>query len=189
MVLKRLVSLAAAASSALMISSVNAADSGFYVGAGAGQAHIKDQAANPNGSGTIDFDAKSTAYRAFAGYRLKAIPIIDLAGEAGYINFGNPSRSSQGQNVEYKLQGAELAGLLIFPLGPVDFFGKAGALYSSVDRNIGGTSSSRTSTSPVYGAGVGFRLGRFGVRAEYEYFDVSNLNRLQMFSVSGLIQF
>jgi len=189
MVLNRWVNLAAAALGGLTISAVNAADSGFYLGAGAGQAAIKDQASNPNGSGTIDFNAKSTAYRAFGGYRLKAIPLIDLAAEAGYINFGSPSRSSQGQNVEYKLQGAELAGLLIFPLGPLDFFGKAGALYSSLDRNIGGTSSSKTATNAVIGAGVGFRLGRFGVRAEYEYFDVSNVNRLHLYTISGLIQF
>jgi hypothetical protein len=186
---KSWLAVAAAAAGALCLSSATAADSGFYIGAGAGQAQIKDETANPNGAGTIGFDARSTSYKAFGGYRLSAIPILDFAGEVGYINFGKPSRTIMGQNVEYKAQGGSAAGLVIFPLGPVDFFGKAGALYSSIDKNIGGTTSSKTGTNAMYGAGVGFRLGRFGIRAEYEYFDVSGINRLQMYSVSGVFQF
>ena len=181
--------VAAASASAFWLSCASAADSGFYLGAGAGQAQIKDDTANPNGAGTINFDARETSYKAFGGYRLKAIPILDFAGEAGYHYLGKPSRTVLGQNVEYKAQGASAAGLVIFPLGPVDFFGKAGAFYSSIDKNIGGTTSSKTGTSPMYGAGIGFRLGMFGIRAEYEYFDVSGVNRLQMYSVSGVIQF
>ena len=186
---KLLISLAAAPLSVLSISCASAADSGFYIGAGVGQTSIKDDAPNPNGSGTIAFDGNSTAYKGFAGYRLTALPLLDLAAEAGYIYFGNPSRSIQGQNVQYKLQGATAAGLLILPFGPVDFFGKAGALYSTLDKSIGGTSSSKTGTNAFYGAGVGFRVWKVGIRAEYEYFEVSNINRAQMYSVSGVFQF
>jgi len=181
--------VAAASASALWLSPAMAADSGFYIGAGAGQAQIKDETANPNGAGTVNFDARDTSYKAFGGYRLKAIPILDFAGEAGYIYFGKPSRTILGQNVEYKAQGATAAGLVIFPLGPVDFFGKGGVMYSSIDKNVGGTATSKTGSGALYGAGVGVRLGMFGIRFEYEYFDVSSLNRLQMYSVSGVIQF
>jgi len=181
--------LIAASASALWLASASAADSGFYLGAGVGQTQIRDDTSNPNGAGTINFDARDTSYKAFGGYRLKAIPILDFAGEAGYIYFGKPSSTILGQNVEYKVQGASAAGLVIFPLGPVDFFGKGGVLYSSVDKNIGGSSTSKTGTGALYGAGVGLKLGMFGIRFEYEYFDVSNLNRLQMYSVSGVVQF
>ena len=51
------------------------------------------------------------------------------------------------------------------------------------------TTTGKTGTGALYGAGVGIRLGMFGIRFEYEYFDVSSLNRLQMYSVSGVIQF
>ena len=167
----------------------NAADSGFYLGIGTSYAEFKDQTANPNGSGTIGFDASSNGYKIFGGYRLKAIPLLDFAGEAGYHYFGKASQTVLGQNVEYKMQGASAAGLVILPLGPVDFFGKGGAIYSSLDKNIGGTASSKTGTNAFYGAGIGFHIGRFGIRAEYEYFDVSNLNRAQMYSLSGVFQF
>jgi hypothetical protein len=173
----------------MWMSCAAATDSGFYIGAGAGQTNIQDDTTNPNGAGTINFDARNTAYKAFAGYRLSGLLLFDFAAEAGYVHFGNPSGTALGQSVEYKVQGTNAAGLLIFPLGPMDFFGKAGAMYSTVDKNIGGTTSSKTSTNPFYGAGIGFRIGKFGIRAEYEYFDVSNLNRLQMYSVSGVYQF
>jgi len=179
----------AAALAALWMSGAAATDSGFYIGAGAGQTNLQDDTANPNGPGTIDFNARNASYKAFAGYRLSGLLLFDFAAEAGYIHFGNPSGTVLGQNVEYKVDGATAAGLLIFPLGPVDFIGKAGAMHSSVDKNIGGTTSSKTSTNPFYGAGVGIRFSKFSVRLEYEYFDVSNLNRLQMYSVSGVYQF
>src|SRR5262245_33926902 len=144
--------LIAASASAFWLSWASAADSGFYIGLGIGQANVQDQTANPNGAGTIDFDASSNAYKLFGGYRLKAIPILDFAAEAAYVNFNNPSRNVTGQNVAYDVRGGTAAGLVIFPLGPVDFFAKGGAIYSSIDKNIGGTSSSRTGTGALYGA-------------------------------------
>ena len=56
------------------------------------------------------------------------------------------------------------------------------------------TESENKNGAWLYGMSVGagfdvMVLPKVFVRAEYEYFDVSNLNRLQMFSVSGLIQF
>ena len=178
-----------AAAAALWVSGAQATDSGFYVGLGAGQANFQDQTSNPNGAGTIDFNARDSSYKAFAGYRLSGLLLFDFAGEVGYVNFGSPSRTALGQNVEYKLDGGSAAGLLIFPLGPVDFYGKVGAIEAKLEKNIGGTTSSKSSTSPFYGAGVGLRVSKFSVRLEYEYFDVSNLNRLQMYSISGVYQF
>ena len=180
--------IAAASAGTLWLSCANAADSGFYIGLGAGRASVQDQPVNPNGTGTINFDADSPAYKLFGGYRLKAIPILDFAAEAAYVNFNKPSGAT-GTSVEYRMQGGTAAGLVILPLGPVDFFGKGGAVYSSVDKNIGGTTSSKTGSGAVVGAGIGLRLGNFGIRAEYEYFDLSGVNRLQMYSISGVIQF
>jgi hypothetical protein len=168
----------------------SAADSGFYLGIGTTYANYKDQVANPNGSGTIDFDASSNGYKAFGGYRLKALPLLDFAAEAGYHYFGKAMQTTPaGQNVSYSLDGGSASGLVILPIGPVDLFGKGGAFYSRLNKNIDGTNSSRTGTNTFYGAGIGFHIGRLGLRAEYEYFDVSNLNRAQMYSLSGVFQF
>jgi len=97
--------------SCLSISLASAAG-GLYVGAGIGQATMKDDTLSGN------FDASDAAYKAFVGYRFNLIPIIDLAAEAGYTDFGKPSQDVGGQNVQFKLHGFDAAGLLIFPLGP-----------------------------------------------------------------------
>ena len=116
---KLLWTLAGVLSSTLFISSAHAA-SGLYLGAGLGQSSVKDD----TGSGS--FDASDAAYKVFAGYRFNMIPIIDLAAEVGYNDFGKPSQDVGGQRVQFKLHGFDAAGLLIFPPGPVDFYGKVG---------------------------------------------------------------
>jgi hypothetical protein len=131
------VTLAAALLSSLCISRADAAG-GLYVGAGVGQSTVKD---NTNGE---SLDASDTAYKAFVGYRFNLIPIIDLAVEGGYTDFGKPSQTLSGQNVQFKLHGYDAAALLIFPLGPIDLYGKAGMLSWSADASAAGTTSSTT---------------------------------------------
>ena len=159
------------------------AASGLYLGAGLGRSTIKDD------TGSGEFDTSDAAYKAFVGYRFNMIPIIDLAAEAGYTDFGKPSQSVGGQNVQFKLHGATAAGLLIFPLGPFDFYGKAGVMSWSFDASAAGTSSSKTGTDPFYGAGVGFYFWKIGIRAEYEQYKIKDVDRVQMYSLSALFQF
>ncbi|HJY76352.1 MAG TPA: outer membrane beta-barrel protein [Burkholderiales bacterium] len=174
---------------ALFISSASAADSGFYLGIGAGQGKIRDDPASPSGIGTVNFDAEDTSYKLFAGYRLGALPFLDFAFEGGYMDFGKPSQTFSGQRVEYKLHGFDAAGLAIFPLGPIDLYGKLGALSWSSDKTIGGSTASKTGSNAFYGVGVGLRLGALGLRAEYERFDIGDLDRVEMYSLNALIQF
>src|SRR5215472_17503274 len=121
MIRKVLMNLAVVLLTSLSISPARAA-SGFYLGAGLGQATVKDD------TGSGEFNASDLAFKAFAGYRFNIIPIIDLAAEVGYTDFGKPSQSVGGQNVLFKLHGVNAAGLLIFPFGPLDFYGKVGVL-------------------------------------------------------------
>ena len=167
----------------------SAADGGLYIGGGVGQGRIKDETADPAGGGTITFDSKDTAYKGFAGYRFGALPIFDVAAEVGYVDFGNPAQTALGRDVDYKLRGATAAALLIFPLGPIDLIGKAGAIRWSSDKNIGGTDTSKTGTAGFVGAGIGLRVWRLGLRAEYEYYDIKNLKGAEMVSVSAIFQF
>ena len=156
---------------------------GLYLGAGAGVAGIKD---NVN---TDTFDENDAAYKAFIGWRFKAAPILDFAIEATYTDFGKPSQTLSGQRVENKLHGTSFAGLLMFPLGPIDLYGKLGALNWSQDRTVGGTTTSNSGTDSFYGLGGGLNLGPFGLRAEYERFQIKDVDRLDLFSLSALIQF
>jgi hypothetical protein len=187
--LKRSSIFGAAMLAVFLASSAAASDSGLYIGAGVGQANLKASPQNPNGGGNLDFDATGTASKAFLGYRFAMIPLIDIAAEAAYNDFGKPSKTINGQNVQYKVTGASGAGLLIFPLGPIDLFGKAGVMSWSSSTNIGGTTSSKSGTNGLYGVGVGFRIWKIGVRAEYEYFQVKDIDRAQMVTVSGVFQF
>jgi len=177
-----LMTLAAVLSSSLSVSRADAA-SGLYIGAGAGTASVKAD------TGAGNFDANDAAYKAFVGYRFNIIPIIDLAAEAGYTDFGKPSQDVGGQRVQFKLHGYDAAGLLIFPLGPFDFYGKAGILSWSLDASGFGASSSKTGSDPFYGVGIGFQIWKIGVRAEYEYYKVKDIDRVQMYSLSALFQF
>ena len=158
------------------------ADSGIYLGAGIGRGRIEDN--------KLAFDSKDTAYKGFAGYRFGGLPLFDVAVELGYTNFGHPAQTtSLGQNVEYKLRGATAAGLLIVPFGPIDLFGKAGGVRLSSEKIIDGTATSKSGSNALFGAGVGLRLGKLGLRAEYEYFDVKGVDRTEMLSVSAIFQF
>jgi hypothetical protein len=165
------VTLAAVLLSGLCMSRADAAG-GLYLGAGLGQSTIQDN--------SVSLDASDTAYKAFVGYRFNLIPIIDLAVEGGYTDFGKPTQS----NVSFKLHGYDAAGLLIFPIGPIDLYGKVGML--SWTASGGGTSSG---TDPFYGVGAGFNIWKIGIRAEYERYQIQNTDKVQMYSLSALFMF
>jgi hypothetical protein len=165
-----------------LVSQADAA-SGLYLGAGLGQSSVKDSSS----AGTLD--ATDTAYKAFVGYRFNMIPIIDLAVEGGYTDFGKPSQTFSGQNVQFKLHGYDAAGLLIFPLGPFDLYGKVGMLSWSADATSGGSTSSTTGTDPFYGIGAAFYFWKIGVRAEAEQYKIKDVDRVLMYSLSALFQF
>lgn|SRR5262245_38145859 len=174
--------LAAVLLGGVCASPLHAAD-GLYLGAGIGVASIKDQV------NTETFDSDDASYKAFVGWRFDLVPVIDLAVEAAYTEFGRPSQRLSGQDVRFKLKGPSLAGLLIFPLGPLDLYGKAGIIEWKSDREVAGTTSSDSGTDAFYGAGVGFTVWKIGIRAEYERYQIKDIDRVQMLSVSALFQF
>ncbi len=151
---------------------VAGADSGFYIGAGVGDASVKDG----------DFDASDSAYKIFGGYNIGFIPLVDFAVEASYVDFGNPSTSAG--NVE--VTGLNAFGLAGLSFGPFGVFAKAGALRWDSDATFG-TTSSDSGTDPAYGVGARFAIGSFAVRAEYEVYDLDA--DLDMVSVSGVFTF
>jgi len=153
---------------------VAGADSGFYIGAGVGDATVKDD----------NFDESDSAYKVFGGYNIGFIPLVDFAVEASYVDFGKPS-SSVGSVEVTGLNAFGLAGL---SFGPFGVFAKAGMINWDSDSTFGSTSSSDSGSDPAYGLGAKFALGSFSVRAEYEVYDVDE-GDLDMVSISGVFTF
>jgi OOP family OmpA-OmpF porin len=166
----------------LCVFPLHAAD-GLYIGAGIGQAGFKD---NIN---TETFDENDAAYKVFAGWRFNVLPIFDLAIEGAYTDFGKPVQTLGGQRIETNLNGPSIAGLAILPLGPFDLYGKLGAINWNLDTTIGNAKGSRSGSDGFYGLGAGLKLGPIGLRAEYERFQIKDVDRVDLFSLSALIQF
>jgi outer membrane immunogenic protein len=79
--------------------------------------------------------------------------------------------------------------LLIFPLGPVDLYAKLGVLDWKLDRTIAGTTRTSSGNDAFYGAGIGFYIWKIAFRAEYERFEIQDVDRVDMFSLHALFQF
>jgi len=172
----------------LFASGAFAADGGFYIGGGYGEAYVEDHLDHPNG-GTLNFDAHDRSYRAFIGYRTRATAHIDLAGEATYINYGRASQTDQGVTFQHRFRGGELAALVILPAGLFDVYGRLGAVRWSSTLDIGDTSTSRSGINGLYGFGAAFNVGQLGVRAEYDFYDVSVVDKLKTFTLSAVFRF
>jgi outer membrane immunogenic protein len=168
--------------SSFCLAPLHAAD-GLYLGAGIGKAGIKD---NVN---TDTFDSDDAAYKAFIGWRFKTLPALDFAIEGAYTDFGKPSQTLGGQRVERNLTGPSIAGLGILSLGPIDLYGKLGAINWDMDTTSGGSASNRSGTDGFYGLGLGFYIWKLGFRAEYERFQIKDVDRVDLLSVSALFQF
>ena len=149
------------------------AESGFYIGAGAGDASVKE----------AGFDASDSSYKVFGGYNIGFIPLVDFAVEASYVDFGNPSTSLG--NVE--VTGLNAFGLAGLSFGPFGVFVKAGGINWDMNSTFGSTNSSDSGTDPAYGVGARLSIGSFAVRAEYEVYDLDA--DLDMVSVSAVYTF
>jgi len=157
-------------------------ESGFYVGGSIGQATVKDKGQTPNNE-DFDFTEEDAGYKIFAGFNFGIIPLIDLAVEGSYVDFGKPSgTAADGSTVEIDLVGWDAFGLAALTFGPFSVFGKVGLLSWDSDVNFDGNTGSDSGSDSAYGLGAKFILGPIALRAEYEYFDVNELDDLYMVS-------
>jgi outer membrane immunogenic protein len=151
------------------------ADSGFYLGLGAGDSTVKDG----------DFDESDTGYKVFGGYNIGFIPLVDFAVEASYVHFGNQSAGVESAEVT----GLNAFGLAGLSFGPFGIFAKAGLIDWAVDTNDGTYTNSESGTDPAFGVGARLAFGSFSVRAEYELYDLDSDVEVDMVSVSGVYTF
>lgn len=163
-------------------------ESGFYIGGSTGTASI-DYSENDPDVGEINFDDDDTGYKVFAGYNLGLVPFLNLAVEGSYVDFG----SQEGEIASipgFSIDTTAFAGfgLVGFDLGPVGLFAKAGMFSWDVDFDTPLGSVSESGTDPAYGLGAKVQLGSIAVRAEYELFDLDDIE-IDYFSVGASYTF
>jgi len=153
------------------------ADSGFYLGGGVGRTKVQDSAGNTQ---NVVLDQSAAGLKLFAGYLFDAIPVVKFAAEVGYRELGR---------VDYRIHGPDYGVMAGVGLGPVNLFGRVGAMNYELERNTGGGKNSFDGTAPVYGVGAWITVLRVGIRAEIERIDIKELDKTYMYSISAFYQF
>jgi len=153
----------------LACSNALAADNGFYLGGAIGQTKADVQAGN------INFDDKDNGYKLFAGFR----PLDLLGAELNYIDFGTAQQAAVSS--DHDAYAAFLIGYL--PLPFVDLYGKLGAARWNSDTQTAAGSSDDSGTDLAYGVGVQLRFGSLSTRLEYEAFQLSGSDEMQLLSL------
>lgn len=166
-----------------------AAERGWYLGAGVGQmtTEVEDLVFTDDFD-TADFKESDTGFKVFGGYRF--LPWLGVEGT--YVDGGTPALEQQGtfEGIPYEASlGVEIdsvvaAVVFTLPLGDhFELFAKPGVGWwtSTTDERVevpgygSGSSKEDDSGTAFYlgvGAGVNFNE-HFGLRAEYERFDVA----------------
>lgn len=173
---------------AILSSTVYAgSDSGFYVGASVGSAQI-DYTEDDPVVGDIDFDDDDAGYKIFGGYNIGIIPIVDVAVEVAYVDFGTFDGAIDTTKSELEVDGYTGAALAGVNLGPVGLFLKAGVISWDGDISTAVGGASEDGTDPLYGIGAKFQLSSFQVRAEYELYDLDEID-VDYFSLGAAYTF
>ena len=172
----RKATLFAAALLTLPVLPAVAADNGFYLGGSIGQANLQIDDLTGGALPDDDFDADDTAFKLIAGIR----PLDWLAVEAAYVNFGEPKDEVLGFPLEAEGDGISAFAVGFLAVGPVDLFAKAGLI--AWDSKIEGGAFDDDGSDLAYGVGAQFRVLGLSIRAEYEKFEISDVD-LDMVSI------
>ena len=163
-------------------SSAVAKDTGPFFGLGVGQSNLES---GPTGITGLEFEADDIGYKVFGGWRV----LKNFAVEASYFDYGSLDDQVLGVNVGTNLTGFNAYALGFLTLGPVDVFGKAGMVFWDVEADAMGVSTEDDGNDMAYGVGVGATLGSFGIRGEWEQFDIEDTDDVSMISVSFTMTF
>ena len=132
-----------------------AQDSGWYLGASAGQSIARDWCPSSLLVGESCDDTKS-AYGVFGGYQVNKY----LGAELGYTDLGEFKASEPGIALTSKVKGFELLGVGTIPINPqFEVYGKVGVFFWDLDAACAGTCS-------TFGPGGGSGLGGPGSQSD-----------------------
>lgn len=175
--------------SLLAISGTAIADTGFYIGGSVGDTTLQVDFDDPIGDDTFTFDESDFSWKAFAGINFD-LPVIQLGIEAGYVDLGGPSATFASDEYGVDVTAWDAFGVAGFNLGPVKLFGKLGVISWDAEATIAGfEAGSDDGTDTAYGVGAALELGSFQIRAEYEAFDISDVEDLYMLSAGFVFTF
>lgn len=174
-----------------------AQERGLYLGGSVGDAQYQN-ICNGFDTGAACNDG-DTGFRVFGGYQFNRNAALEL----GYVDLGTVdaqgSVAGTPTTVRSEGNGFDLSGLISFPVAAgLSVFGRLGIYYirSQVDVTAGGvTSESHTNGGFLVGAGIGFDLWKFGVRAEWQRYDSAvgggsvGEDDVNFFSVGALLRF
>lgn len=170
----------------------HAEDVGFYVGGNVGNASM---AVNSNyfddDIGDINLDSSTSSWKGYAG--IQFLPFLSL--EGGYTRFGDISDTTPEVRARLKADTLALFARGVLPVGPLQLFAKGGYHFYDADiavrrfRDDDGLSEGDSGRELAFGAGAGFELGAFTLRAEYEIFLVDDLDDLTMASIGVTYSF
>lgn len=149
------------------------AESGLYIGGSFGHAKVGYEATENT---SFDIKDDDIGYKLFGGFKFTLAAV-----EVGYVDFGKIEEANS--NVE--ISGFDAFGVLSMGLGPVNVFGKVGGFVWESDYQVLEATYNEDGFDPAYGIGAAFNLGGVGVRAEYEYFDISDFDEVSMLSIGA----
>jgi opacity protein-like surface antigen len=162
------------------IGAAQAADHGFYLGAGLGQSKL-DPDQNKLNFSALNYDDKDQGYKLIAGIR----PLDVLGAEINYVDLGKTDGAGTGGALRSKAQLFNASVLGFVPLPFVDIFGKVGIARSKARYQEEGVSNLKLdSTDFSWGAGVQAHFRSLGARLEYERFNLPRTNSSSMVSLA-----
>ena len=180
-----------ALTAALSVTTVQAADTGFYIGGSFGKSKVSDfngadvdaELASLGITSTTSTDDKDTGWKAFAGYRIMKY----LAVEGAYTNFGEATANTvitaptAGTfNTDLESESWSISAVGILPLNDqFSLFARLGVNVWNIDISASGTGSgavvvsdSEDGTDVVYGLGAAYNITQnLSVRGEWERYD------------------
>ena len=186
----------AVAAAVLAASPALAEDTGFYVGAGLGNFATNSDMIY----GGRDFDGSDIGFKVFGGYQFMPW----LAAEAEYIDGGEPDDNYDSGTDQLTLSvgvsGFVGSAVGILPIGEnFNVFGKLGFIYWDADgsgkiRDAGNlvtkVSVGEDGTDFAWGVGGTWNISEtFGLRAEYQGFELSNFDSVDFASASVIWRF
>jgi OOP family OmpA-OmpF porin len=158
---------------------------GAFVGASVLDTSVEVDDADGSGN---SFDGSDTGFKVYGGFDFAKFFRL----EASYLDLGSPDEEVGGSDVQVDINAWDGFAVLVIPIGKhFEVFGKAGLVLWDTEAEISGVGSEDDSgTDAAYGIGAAFKLGkRLAVRAEYEQFDVEDIDTLDALSLGLDIRF
>jgi OOP family OmpA-OmpF porin len=163
----------------LSASPSDAAERGFYVGAGVGQ--VNTEVDDVFGTG-FEFDEDDVGFKLFGGYRF--FPWLSVEGI--FLDGGKPeiqeTVGAESASLSIEVQSLVAAAVFSLPVGEqFEVFLKPGLAYWDSKASFSYSSPTLsdsfsdddTGSAFFLGAGAGWTIGNAGLRLEYEWFDVA----------------